>query len=134
MLQKEVVQRMVSAPNCKQYGRLSVMLQQRYQIENLFTVPPSAFVPAPKVDSAVARLTPLATPLAASQSQADFALVVKQAFAQRRKTLRNTLKELLNAEQIASVDIDPSARAESIDIAGFVRLAEVYTQSQLLIK
>jgi len=130
MLQKEVVERMASEPGSKQYGRLSVVLQQRYQIEHLFTVPPGAFFPPPKVDSAIARLTPLAEPVYPVKSQADFTVLVKQAFAQRRKTLRNTLKGLLNAEQIGSLAIDPAARAETLSVEDFARLANLYTANQ----
>jgi len=132
MLQKEVVERMVSDPGSKQYGRLSVMLQQRYDIENLFTVPPGAFFPPPKVDSAIARLTPLTTPQHPVENQADFAELVKQAFSQRRKTLRNTLKKHLNAEQIEELEIDPSTRAETLSVADFARLANCYSANKLL--
>lgn len=130
MLQKEVVERMASKPGSKQYGRLSVMLQQRYDIEYLFTVPPGAFFPPPKVDSAIARLTPLRDVLHPVDNQDDFAKVVKQAFSQRRKTLRNTLKGLLDSEQIESVGVQPSARAETLGIAEFSALANLYSQCQ----
>lgn len=132
MLQKEVVERMASGPGSKQYGRLSVMLQQRYTIENLFTVPPGAFFPPPKVDSAIARLTPLSDVPYPVASQEDFALLVKQAFSQRRKTLRNTLKGLLDTDQIESVGVEPSARAETLGIEQFSALTNVYTQNQSL--
>lgn len=127
MLQKEVVERMASGPGSKQYGRLSVMLQQRYQIENLFTVPPTAFFPPPKVDSAIARLTPLLDVAHPVDKQIDFAKVVKQAFSMRRKTLRNTLKGLINAEQIESLGIDPSARAETLNVSEFASLSNIYS-------
>ena len=130
MLQKEVVQRMASLPGSKQYGRLSVMLQYRYSIENLFTVAPTAFVPPPKVDSAIARLTPLENFENPALNLQDFAFIVKQAFAQRRKTLRNTLKMQLQAEQIESVEVLPSARAETLTVEQFVKLANLYTQSK----
>ena len=129
MLQKEVVERMASKPGSKQYGRLSVMLQQRYRIEHLFTVPPGAFFPPPKVESAIARLTPLENVEHPVDNQEHFALLVKQAFSQRRKTLRNTLKGLLVAEQIESVGIEPSARAETLGIAEFAALTNLYTAS-----
>jgi len=127
MLQKEVVERMASSSGNKQYGRLSVMLQQRYQIENLFTVPPTAFFPPPKVDSAIARLTPLPTVPNPVSSQSDFEKIVKQAFSMRRKTLRNTLKGSLNSEQIESLGIDPSARAETLEVADFAALSNIYS-------
>ena len=130
MLQKEVVQRLASPPGNKQFGRLSVMLQYRYQIEHLFNVPPSAFVPPPKVDSAVARLTPLSNIDHPVQDQNDFAIIVKAAFAQRRKTLRNTLKKLLNTQQIESVGIDAGVRAETLSVEDFVNLSNLYTKQK----
>lgn len=129
MLQKEVVERMAAKPGNKQYGRLSVMLQYRYHIENLFSVPPGAFFPPPKVDSAVARLTPLPDVALAAEQHADFARLVKQAFSQRRKTLRNTLKGLLSAEQIEAQGVDPSARAETLAVSDFVGLTKRYSAS-----
>ena len=130
MLQKEVVDRMASQPGSKQYGRLSVMLQQRYTIENLFTVPPGAFFPPPKVDSAIARLTPLAKIDHPVDNHDDFSKLVKQAFGQRRKTIRNTLKGLLTSEQIESLDIEPSARAESLSVKNFTELTNLYSRNQ----
>ena len=129
MLQKEVVERMAAKAGSKQFGRLSVMLQQRYQIENLFKVPPTAFFPPPKVDSAIARLTPLTTISHPVSNQTDFEKLVKQAFSMRRKTLRNTLKGLLNSEQIESLDINPSARAETLEVAQFAALSNLYSES-----
>ncbi len=125
MLQKEVVQRMSAQPGGKDYGRLSVMLQQRYDIEYLFTVPPGAFFPPPKVESAIARLTPLSTISHPVNNHKEFEGLVKQAFSQRRKTLRNTLKGLLNSEQIESVGVNPAARAETLSVAEFAALANL---------
>ena len=133
MLQKEVVERMAARPGNKQYGRLSVMLQYRYAIENLFTVPPGAFFPPPKVDSAVARLTPLDEFPIKLESHQDFAKLVKQAFSQRRKTLRNTLKGLLTSEQIEAQSVDPSARAETLEVSDFVRLSNTFSTSELCV-
>lgn len=127
MLQKEVVERMASEPGSKQFGRLSVMLQQRYKIEYLFTVPPTAFFPPPKVESAIARLTPLQEVAFPVDNHADFEKLVKQAFSMRRKTLRNNLKGLLDTKQIESLDIDPGARAETLSIAEFAALSNLYT-------
>ena len=127
MLQKEVVQRMSASPGGKDYGRLSVMLQQRYDIEYLFTVPPGAFFPPPKVESAIARLTPLKEIKHPVEDAVIFEKVVKQAFSQRRKTLRNTLKGLLSGEQIESLAIDPAARAETLSVKDFVALANLVT-------
>ena len=132
MLQKEVVERMASEPGSKQYGRLSVMLQQRYSIENLFRVPPGAFFPPPKVDSAIARLTPLSEVTHPVDCQLDFQKLVKQAFSMRRKTLRNTLKGLLSSEQIESLNIDPSDRAETLSVENFSALTNLYTRSCLV--
>lgn len=127
MLQKEVVERMASGPGSKQYGRLSVMLQQRYHIENLFKVPPTAFFPAPKVDSAIARLTPLTTIPFPVSDQADFEKIVKQAFSMRRKTLRNNLKGSINSAQIESLGIDPGTRSETLPVADFAALSNFFT-------
>ena len=132
MLQKEVVERMASPPGSKQYGRLSVMLQQRYGIEHLFNVPPGAFFPPPKVDSAIARLTPLSQPACPVDYYPHFAALVKQAFSQRRKTLRNTLKGLLDAPQIESLGIDPAARAETLSVGDFALLSNLYTLVSLV--
>ncbi|NND83010.1 MAG: 16S rRNA (adenine(1518)-N(6)/adenine(1519)-N(6))-dimethyltransferase RsmA [Gammaproteobacteria bacterium] len=129
MLQKEVVDRMVAGPGNKQYGRLSVMLQQRYRIERLFDVPPGAFFPPPKVDSAIVQLTPLVPQPFPVQDHAVFEAVVKQAFSQRRKTLRNTLKGTLSAAQIEACGIDPAVRAETLSVEDFTRLAEAVTKA-----
>jgi 16S rRNA (adenine1518-N6/adenine1519-N6)-dimethyltransferase len=129
MLQKEVVDRIAASPGNKQYGRLSVILQYRYQVEHLFTVPPTAFFPKPKVDSAVVRLTPRAEIEPCALDIDDLSSVVKMAFSQRRKTLRNTLKPLLSAERIEALGIDPSTRAETLSVADFVALANETTQS-----
>ena len=128
MLQKEVVDRLVAGPGSKQYGRLSVMLQQRYRIDRLFNVPAMAFYPPPKVESAIVQLTPLASDVesvAAVQDLDLFAKVVKQAFSQRRKTLRNNLKGLIGSEQIENLGIDPSVRAETLDVESFVALSNL---------
>jgi 16S rRNA (adenine1518-N6/adenine1519-N6)-dimethyltransferase len=123
MLQREVVARMTAEPGTKDYGRLSVMLQTRFAIARLFTVPAGAFRPAPKVESAVARLVPLG---AAEPHLADaplFARVVAAAFGQRRKTLRNALANLADAAALTAAGVDPSARGETLSVAAFVQLA-----------
>ena len=130
MLQKEVVQRICADPGSKQFGRLSVMLQYRYHIENLFVVPPNAFFPPPKVDSAIARFTPRAKIEHAASNLQHLELIVKQAFSQRRKTLRNTLKGYIDTEQIESVGVLPSARAETLSVFDFVRLSNLYSKTQ----
>jgi 16S rRNA (adenine1518-N6/adenine1519-N6)-dimethyltransferase len=123
MLQKEVVQRMVAAPSTPEYGRLSVMLQVRFSIERLFVLPPGAFRPAPKVESAVARLVPLREARPFIADEALFARVVAAAFGQRRKTLRNALKTLASEDQIERAGIAPGARGETLPVVDFVRLA-----------
>ncbi|MBI2779665.1 MAG: 16S rRNA (adenine(1518)-N(6)/adenine(1519)-N(6))-dimethyltransferase RsmA [Gammaproteobacteria bacterium] len=125
MLQKEVVERMAALPGGKDYGRLSVMIQYYCVVEPLFIVGPGAFTPAPKVDSAIVRLVPHEKPLVQVANQANFARLVKQAFSQRRKTLRNTLKGLLTEEQIRAEDIDPGLRAEVLSLAQFARLSNL---------
>ncbi len=123
MLQKEVVDRMAAGPGDNNYGRLSVMLQYHCDVESLFTIGPGAFNPAPKVDSAFVRLIPHAQPPVTINSYRNFEALVKQAFSQRRKTLRNNLKPLLSGDQIAALDIDPGIRAEQLSLAQFARLA-----------
>lgn len=123
MLQKEVVERIVADPGSKTYGRLSVMIQTRCRTESLFIIRPGAFHPAPKVDSAFLRLTPH-DPLPYPVTDPDFhARLVAQAFSQRRKTLRNTLKGWGGEALLAAQGIDPSRRAETLDVATFAKLA-----------
>ncbi len=123
MLQREVVDRMAAAPDSADYGRLSVMLQWRYRVEKLFNVPAGAFTPAPKVQSSIVRLVPRAQAELPDVDPAAFARVVTTAFTQRRKTLRNALGQLLGEAQIAAAGVDPGVRAETLDVAAFVRLA-----------
>src|SRR5690348_14849132 len=125
MLQKEVVDRMAADPGSKVYGRLSVMLQLACRVEPLFTVPPGAFRPPPKVDSAVVRLVPLALHERHDADPQRLHAIVKAAFAQRRKTLANGLKNLLDSAAIASAGIDPKTRAETLAPGDFVRLAKL---------
>jgi 16S rRNA (adenine1518-N6/adenine1519-N6)-dimethyltransferase len=125
MLQREVVARMTAAPGTADYGRLTVMLQTRFAIERLFTVPPGAFRPAPKVESAVARLTPLRERKPALADRALFARVVAAAFGQRRKTLRNALSALADVATLEDAGIDPGGRGETLSVGDFVRLANV---------
>lgn len=123
MLQKEVVERMVAQPSTAAYGRLSVMLQYHLHMEYLITVPPEAFDPAPKVESAFVRCVPYQTvPYPAKNTQL-FAKVVLAAFGQRRKTLRNTLKGLLDDAGFAALEIDSQLRAENLSVAQFVAIA-----------
>ena len=112
MLQKEVVQRMSAAPETPDYGRLSVMLQARFRVERLFIVPAGAFRPAPKVESAVARLTPLARRRPRIDDEALFAQIVAAAFGQRRKTLRNALRACGNRDVPRSEASRPARAAK----------------------
>ncbi len=127
MLQKEVVERMVAEPGDADFGRLSVMLQYRFWLEWLIDVPPESFDPAPKVDSAVVRLIPKPASELAARDPARFARVVQQAFSQRRKMLRNTLKGTLDEAGFSALGIDPTRRAEDIPVADYVRLANYLT-------
>lgn len=123
MLQKEVVDRMAAGPGSKVYGRLSVMLQAYCQVTSLFVVPPGAFRPPPKVDSAVVRLVPRDPATININDHKRFADVVKAAFGQRRKTLRNALNNVVSAEQFIAAGVRPDARAEQLDVAEFIALA-----------
>lgn len=123
MLQKEVVERMVAQASTPAYGRLSVMLQYHLQMDYLITVPPGAFEPAPKVESAFVRCVPHATLPFIAKDEAVFAKVVLAAFSQRRKTLRNTLKGLLADEGFSALNIDSQQRAENLSVADFVAIA-----------
>jgi len=123
MLQREVVDRMSAQPGTAEYGRLSVMLQYRWNIDSLFDVPPSAFRPAPKVWSSVVRMIPHRVLPHIAHDERLFADVVMRAFGQRRKTLRNTLREKLTASDFEHLGIDPVARGETLGVADFVRIA-----------
>jgi 16S rRNA (adenine1518-N6/adenine1519-N6)-dimethyltransferase len=123
MLQKEVVDRMVAEPGGSEYGRLSVMLQYRYDMDRLFVVPPGAFVPAPKVDSAIVRMIPKPVAELTARDEALFGDVVTAAFSQRRKMLRNTLKGIIGEAGLESLGIAPTARAETLPVGDYVRIA-----------
>jgi 16S rRNA (adenine1518-N6/adenine1519-N6)-dimethyltransferase len=123
MLQKEVVDRMVAAPAGSDYGRLSVMLQYRFDMERLFAVPPEAFNPPPQVDSAIVRLQPRSADQLGARDEEMFARIVLAAFSQRRKMLRNTLREHFGEDQLEALGIKPTARAEELSVADYVALA-----------
>ena len=132
MLQKEVVDRMAAAPGSKVYGRLSVALQLACRVEPLLRVPPGAFRPPPKVESAVARLIPLpAKQRPDAATAAAIEAVVRAAFGQRRKTLANSLRGLLDAAAIQIAGIDPRARAENVAPEGYVALARQAASASL---
>jgi 16S rRNA (adenine1518-N6/adenine1519-N6)-dimethyltransferase len=127
MLQREVVARMTALPDTADYGRLSVMLQARFRVSRLFTVPAGAFRPAPKVESAVTRLLPLGANRPVIADEALFARIVAAAFGQRRKTLRNALATLCDESALRASGIDPGARGETLSVTDFVRLANSLT-------
>jgi len=122
MLQKEVVERMLASPSCADYGRLSVMLQYRYEMELVLAVPPQAFWPPPKVDSAVVRMMPAPGRCGLVEDETLLERVVAQAFGQRRKTLRNNLKGLLEDHEYALLGIDATQRAENLTVEQYVAL------------
>lgn len=124
MLQKEVVERIVAEPGSKAYGRLGIMIQQQCETEYLFDIPPDAFDPPPKVDSAVVRLTPLAAPRWEVADAAAFAMLVRTAFGQRRKMVRKSLAQWFDGADFADLDIDPTARAENLDGSDFAALTQ----------
>ena len=125
MLQKEVVDRMAAGPGSKVYGRLSVMLQAYCTVTALFKVPPGAFRPPPKVDSAVVRLVPHPPGQVGIADPRRFADIVRAAFGQRRKTLRNALSNVCTAEDIVRAGVDPQSRAEQLAVADFIALANL---------
>lgn len=125
MLQKEVVERMAAIPGGGQSGRLTIMVQYRCQVEKLFIVAAEAFDPRPKVESAIVRLTPYQELPFVAKNEKNLTNLVTQAFSQRRKTLRNCLKNLLDVEQIKSIGIDPTRRPETLSVEEFVNLTNL---------
>ena len=121
MLQKEVIDRIAAAPGSAEYGRLTVMLAPWFEARHLFDVGPGAFTPAPRVWSAVARLTVRRQP--AFEVPQAFARTVSAAFSQRRKTLRNAVRSLMDAAAITAAGIDPGVRPETLSPAQFAALA-----------
>ncbi|KUJ71798.1 16S rRNA (adenine(1518)-N(6)/adenine(1519)-N(6))-dimethyltransferase RsmA [Thiomicrospira sp. WB1] len=123
MLQKEVVERICAQPGSKTFGRLSVMMQYACETEHLFDVGPANFTPPPKVDSAIVRLKPRRTHAIEATDPNRLANVVKQAFGQKRKTLRNNLKPIITAALLTELGIDPALRAEQLNVDAFVRIS-----------
>ena len=115
---------MVARPATPDYGRLSVMLQYRFEMHLLLRVPPGAFTPPPRVDSAVVRMVPLPPSRPAARDEALFAGLVAAAFAQRRKTLRNAVRALAPPEAFTRAGIDPGRRGETLSVAEFIALAD----------
>lgn len=126
LLQAEVVQRLSATPGSRDYGRLSVMVQYRCHVEPLFRVAPGAFRPAPRVTSQLVRLVPYAEPPVRVRDEAAFETIVAHAFGQRRKTLRNALRPLLDATAISAAGVSPGERAEQLGLAEFAALADAY--------
>jgi 16S rRNA (adenine1518-N6/adenine1519-N6)-dimethyltransferase len=129
MLQKEVVERMVAAPGSKVYGRLSVMLQWRYDMSLMFIVPPTAFEPPPQVESAIVRMIPVAKRLACDPATLE--AVVMKAFSQRRKVIRNCLAGMFAEAQLIDVGIDPGVRPETIGLQQYVALSNLLKPATL---
>ncbi len=130
MLQKEVVNRLAAGPGSKAYGRLSVMAQYYCQVVPVLEVGPDAFRPAPKVESAVVKLLPYETPPHPAKDIGCLSRVAADAFGQRRKTIRNSLSHLFNAEQLTALGLDPSARPEQLTLAQYVTLANALAQQK----
>ncbi len=131
MLQLEVADRLAAQPGTRDWGRLSIMAQFRCQIEKLFEVPPHAFYPPPKVQSAVVRLTPHASPQFPETDVKKISEVVTQAFSQRRKTLRNNFKGIMADADFEQIGINPACRAEALSIADFVAISKRLRGSKL---
>jgi 16S rRNA (adenine1518-N6/adenine1519-N6)-dimethyltransferase len=129
MLQKEVVDRMVADPDTEDYGRLSVMLQYRFAMACVLRVPPGAFTPPPKVDSAVVRMKPLGAERPRARDEDLFARIVAAAFSQRRKTLRNAAKAFVGEEAFARAGIDPVRRGETLSVQEFIALADASSRN-----
>lgn len=127
MLQKEVVERLAAGPNSKDYGRLTVMTQYYCQVVPVLEVGPHAFKPAPKVDSAVVRLVPYQQRPYEALNVNDLHRVCQEGFGQRRKTIRNSFRNFITAEQLEEIGIDPNLRPENLTLAQFVSIANWLT-------
>lgn len=129
-LQKEVVERMVARPSSSDYGRLSVMIQYRFQVEPLMTIPPSAFRPVPRVESAVVRMIPFAQLPHCARDEPWFGRIVMAAFSQRRKTLRNSLRRYVEADDLRRLGVDANLRPQDLTVAEFVRIADFAAETR----
>jgi 16S rRNA (adenine1518-N6/adenine1519-N6)-dimethyltransferase len=127
MLQKEVVERIAAAPNDSNYGRLSVMMQTWFDVQPLFSVSASCFRPVPRVESAIIRLVPRERSV---RRPGAYEQLVKQAFSQRRKQLRNTLKALCSSREFELAGIDPGQRPQELGVADFLRLHDAMAQTR----
>ena len=130
MLQKEVVNRLAAGPGSKSYGRLSVMAQYYCHVIPVLNVPPGAFNPPPKVDSAVVKLVPHSVPPVQVESLSTLERVCAQAFNQRRKTIRNSLKDCLSEEEITELGLDPKCRAETLSLTDFATIANAVSSKE----
>ncbi|MDH5484409.1 MAG: 16S rRNA (adenine(1518)-N(6)/adenine(1519)-N(6))-dimethyltransferase RsmA [Gammaproteobacteria bacterium] len=130
MLQKEVVERLAAAPGTSDYSRLSVMVQYYFKVAALFIVPPESFEPQPKVDSAIVRLEPYKEKPFIATSEKAFSQLVALAFSQRRKTLRNVLKNHCTQEQLESAGINPGQRAQELRLEQFVQLSNILQSTE----
>jgi len=130
MLQKEVVNRLAAGPGSKSYGRLSVMAQYYCHVIPVLNVPPGAFNPPPKVDSAVVKLVPHSVPPVQVESLSTLERVCAQAFNQRRKTIRNSLKDCLSEEEITGLGLDPKCRAETLSLTDFATIANAVSSKE----
>ncbi|TDG11622.1 16S rRNA (adenine(1518)-N(6)/adenine(1519)-N(6))-dimethyltransferase RsmA [Seongchinamella unica] len=128
MLQLEVVERLAAQPGGKAWGRLGIMAQYHCQVEHLFDVPPAAFNPPPKVQSAIVRLTPWRASPWSQCEESELRKVVQAAFAQRRKTLRNNLKGLIDGAALEALGIDPGCRAETLQLSQFIEIANAVNE------
>jgi 16S rRNA (adenine1518-N6/adenine1519-N6)-dimethyltransferase len=126
MVQKEVALRIVANPGEANYGRLSVMLQYQCKCQYLLDVGPESFTPPPKVDSAVIRLIPFSSPQHDIGDYGHFSSIVQAAFSQRRKTISNSLKSVLDRKTIIACEIGPGLRAENLSVADFARLSRAF--------
>mgnify|MGYP003336988791 FL=1 len=123
MLQKEVVDRMIATPSSSEYGRLSVMLQYYFAMEHLVHVPKESFDPEPKVESSFVRLIPYEHYPFVANNIEQFEKIVKEAFSQRRKTIRNTLKSFISENDFQKIGINPQLRAENLSVSDFVKIS-----------
>jgi 16S rRNA (adenine1518-N6/adenine1519-N6)-dimethyltransferase len=129
MLQKEVVDRLAASPGSKAWGRLGIMAQYYCRVDSLFEVPPEAFSPRPKVQSAIVRLVPHRELPCPAQDVAILQQVLRESFNQRRKTLRNNLKNLISGEQLEALGIDPGERPEKLALETFVQIANAVAEN-----
>ncbi|MGQ3892606.1 16S rRNA (adenine(1518)-N(6)/adenine(1519)-N(6))-dimethyltransferase RsmA [Legionella sp. CNM-4043-24] len=133
MLQKEVVLRLAGQPGSRDYGRLSVITQYHCDVEPLFDVPPEAFYPPPRVESAVVRLTPHVSPVYPPVPMDVFQAVVARSFSMRRKTLANNLKPAIQAAQLESLGIDPGLRPEQLSVMDYVTLSNFVADRRIIL-